>query len=59
VSYPHAMVAGKTVRIREVAMDLARKGLDAEQIREALHDMADDVADEIAVWIEAEDRRTA
>lgn len=59
MSYPHALVKYEVYAIKEVAMKLARKGLSAEEIREAMVDMAEDAADEAKVWIEAEDRRTA
>jgi SOS response regulatory protein OraA/RecX len=59
VSYPHALVKYEVYAIKEVAMKLARKGLSAEQIREAMLDMAEDAADEAAQWAAEEDRRTA
>lgn len=59
MSYPHALVRYEVYAIKEVAMKLARKGLSAEQIREAMEDMAHDAADDAARWLEEEDRRTA
>lgn len=59
MSYPHALVRYEVYAIKEVAMKLARKGLSAEQIREAMEDMAHDAADEAVRWLEEEDRRTA
>lgn len=59
MSYPHALVKYETYAIKEVAMKLARKGLSAEQIREAMLDMAEDASDDAQAWLENEDRRTA
>lgn len=44
-------------KIREAAMSLARKGLSADTIREAMLDMAETEAEHAIAWAEEEDRR--
>ena len=54
-----AWVDPQRFKIREVAMYLAHRGLDAETIREAMIDMATTEAEHAIAWAAEEDRRMA
>ena len=50
---------GARMKVREAAMLLARRGLDADTIREAMIDMATTEAEHAIAWAAEEDRRMA